>query len=71
MAIHGLLCRVIHFESVIVRRKTGISRPAWGLDVLDLLQIKSFAKAKDFGTFRETFAKDPDIYYITLKFASS
>ena len=40
------------------------------VDVLDLLQIKSFAKAKDFGTFRETFAKDPDIYNITLKFAS-
>ena len=41
------------------------------LDVLDLLQIKSFAKAKDFGTFCETFAKDPVIYNITLKFASS
>ena len=45
-----------------------------GVDVLDLLQIKSFAKPKDFGTFRETFAKDakdPDIYNITLKSASS
>ena len=37
------------------------------LDVLDLLQIKSFAKPKDFGTFRETFAKDPDIFNTSSK----
>ena len=64
MSYGQVCCDLFHWQ----KKKEG---KKLRLDVLDLLQIKSFAKPKDFGTFCETFAKDPVIYNITLKFASS